>query len=153
MQDLSFKLPMNKSIENYLAADDGAGKLMAHARLLTRLAKVFAEVAPTHLGKLGCVANYRSGLIIIHAANGAVAAKLRQLAPSLANEFCVRGYECTGVTVKVQAPEIQRQSTTSAVRPLGAGARRELAGLRERLPPCPLREALGVLLERAATEQ
>jgi hypothetical protein len=153
MQDLSFKLPMNKSIENYLAADDGAGKLLAHARLLSSLAKVFAEVVPTHLGQASCLANFRSGLLVIHAANGAVATKLRQLAPSLGNEFCVRGYECTGVTVKVQAPEIQGQSATSAIRPLGAGARRELAGLRERLPPCPLREALGVLLERSATEQ
>ena len=142
---------MHNSIEKFLAAEDGAGKLLAHARLLTRLSRIFAEVAPTHLAQASCLANYRTGIIFIHAANGAVAAKLRQLAPRLANEFSARGLECSGVHVKVQAAETRNQSTTSSIRPLSDGARRELAGLRERLPESTLNEALGRLLERAAT--
>lgn len=144
---------MHHSIENYLAADDGAGKLLAHARLLQKLARIFAEVSPTHLAQASCLANYRTGIIFIHAANGAVAAKLRQLAPRLANEFSVRGFECSGVHVKVQAAEIPHQSMTSAIKPLSGKARSEISGLRERLPQSPLREALGTLLERSATTE
>lgn len=142
---------MHSPIEKFLAAEDGAGKLLAHARLLAKLARIFAEVAPTHLAQASCLANYRTGIIFIHAANGAVAAKLRQLAPRLANEFSVRGFECSGVHVKVQAAKTLDQSNTSTVRPLSDGARREIAGLRAQLPDSALNAALGKLLERAAT--
>ncbi|MQY52274.1 DUF721 domain-containing protein [Rhodocyclus tenuis] len=146
------KSSTSQSIDNYLAAGDGAGSLLAHARLLQKLAHIFADIAPAHLAQASTVANYRAGMVVIHAASGAVATKLRQLAPTLSQEFGKRGCECIGVIVKVQTAEIPRRTTPPAVRPLASGARREIAGLRDRLPPSPLRDALHTLLSRAADE-
>ena len=105
---------MQKSLENYLDTADGAGQVLAHARLLTKLAHLYQDIAPANLRQASRLANYKSGIIVIHADTGVLAAKLRQLAPTLAQGFLKRGFECTGVQVKVQAPE--RVSSVTAFR-------------------------------------
>ena len=143
--------PMHKSLENYLAADDGAGKLVAHASLLFKLAQIYQSIAPVHLRQASRLANYKSGIVVVHAASGAVAAKLRQMAPTLADAFSRRGIECTEVQIKVQAPETPRAFAAPSVKPLAPGACDALGSLRDRLPPdAPLRQAIAHLLERAA---
>ena len=144
---------MQKSLENYLEASDGAGKVLAHARLLIKLTHVYQKITPAHLGQASSLANYKSGIIVIHAVNGAVAAKLRQLAPSLADGFSKRGIECNGVQIKVQARETSTQSTTSTHKPLSSRTGKELAGLRDSLPASPLRSALDSLLTHAAIKE
>lgn len=76
--------------------------MAAHAERLLRLQQVYARIAPEHLARSSQVANYKMGKVVIHAFNGAVAAKLKQLAPRLAVEFCEKACEVTGVTVRVQ---------------------------------------------------
>jgi hypothetical protein len=49
------------------------------------------------------VANYKLGIVVIVAANGAIATKLRHLAPRLRDEFCRLNTEVTEVCVRVQA--------------------------------------------------
>ncbi|MEZ7912929.1 MAG: DciA family protein [Propionivibrio sp.] len=142
---------MHKSLENYLAADDGAGKLVAHASLLFKLAQIYQSIAPVHLRQASRLANYKSGIVVVHAASGAVAAKLRQMAPTLADAFSRRGIECTEVQIKVQAPETPQAFAAPSVKPLAPGACDALGSLRDRLPPdAPLRQAIAHLLERAA---
>lgn len=144
---------MQKSLENYLEATDGAGKVLAHARLLIKLANLYQKIAPAHLSQVSSLANYKSGIIVIHATNGAVAAKLRQLAPSLSDGFSKRGIECNGVQVKVQAPEINTQSMTSTQKPLSIKTEQGLCELRDQLPQSPLRSALEKLLARALIKE
>ena len=144
---------MQKSLENYLEATDGAGKVLAHARLLIKLANLYQKIAPAHLSQASTLANYKSGIIVIHATTGAVAAKLRQLAPSLSDGFSKRGIECNGVQVKVQAPEINTQSMTSTQKPLSIKAEQSLCELRDHLPQSPLRSALENLLARALIKE
>ena len=143
---------MNHSIESYLEAADGAGKIMAHARLLVKLARIYQEIAPAHLSQASSLANFKSGIVVVHAASGAVAAKLRQLGPTLADGFCKRGVECSDVQIKVQARKTIAQSMSSTKKPLTAGASRSLEGLRDSLPSSPLRAALATLLERSARQ-
>ena len=144
---------MQKSLENYLEATDGAGKVLAHARLLIKLANLYHKIAPAHLSQASTLANYKSGIIVIHATTGAVAAKLRQLAPSLSDGFSKRGIECNGVQVKVQAPEINTQSMTSTQKPLSIKTEQGLCELRDQLPQSPLRSALEKLLARALIKE
>jgi len=144
---------MQNSLESYLEAADGAGKVLAHARLLIKLTHLYAEIAPAHLGRASSLANYKSGIIVIHAVNGAVAAKLRQLASTLADGFSKRGVECNGVQIKVQAAETGKQSSTSTQKPLSPRASLTLEGLRDSLPASLLRTALGTLLTRAARQE
>lgn len=138
------------SIDDFLTDTDGAGRLMAHARLLQKLGRIYAQVIPGHLGQASRIANFKSGTVVIHADNGAVAVKLRQMAPSLTGEFSKRVAECSGVTVKVQAIDIPHQSSVPTVKPLPEGARRNISALAEALPASPLREALETLLKRSA---
>ena len=144
---------MQNSLENYLEAADGAGKVMAHARLLIKLTHLYREIAPTHLGQASSLANYKSGIIVIHAVSGALAAKLRQMAPTLAESFSKRGIECNGVQVKVQARKINTQSRASTQKPLSSRSSRSLEDLRDSLPDSPLRSALESLLTHAARQE
>lgn len=144
---------MQNTLENFLEAADGAGKVMAHARLLMKLTRLYQEIVPAHLGQASHLANIKSGTVVIHATNGAVAAKLRQMAPSLADGFSKRGIECNGVQVKVQAPETGTQSMTSTQKPLSKHTSMTLEGLRDSLPSSPLRAALEALLTRSVKEE
>ena len=144
---------MNHSLESYLDAADGAGKVLAHARLLMKLTHLYQEIAPTHLGQASHLANYKSGIIVIHAASGAIAAKLRQMAPTLADGFSIKGVECNGVQIKVQARKTAAQSTTSTTKPLTPRTSHTLEGLRDSLPSSPLRAALETLLTRSSRTQ
>ena len=144
---------MQNPLENYLEAADGAGKVLAHARLLLKLAQFYKKLAPAHLGQASCVANYKSKTIVIHAVSGAVATKLRQMAPSLAGDFSRMGVECNEVQVKVQAHKIEAQSRTSTQKPLSIKTSDELNGLAGSLPDSPLRAALESLLAHAAIQK
>ena len=86
--------------------------LTAKVGRLTRLQQVFREAAPPQLACACRVTNLRAGTLVILADNQAVAAKLRQLVPSLLNE--VRKFETEGTGIQVQA---QVKSATNSIRP------------------------------------
>lgn len=144
---------MSNSLENYLEAADGADKVLAHAKLLIKLARLYQEIAPSHLRQASHLANYKSGILVIHATNSSVAAKLRQLATTLADGFSKRGIECNGVQIKVQAHKTITQSRISTQKPLSAKTFNTLHSLRETLPDSPLRAALTSLLDRSAKQE
>ena len=144
---------MQKSLENYLEAADGTSNALVHAKLLIKLTHIYQKIAPAYLGQASRLANYKSGTIVIHAASGAVASKLKQLAPTLANGFCKSGVECNVVQVKVKAYENIKQSSTSTVKPLSRKTSTDIESLRDTLPDSPLRGALDALLKRSAKSE
>ncbi|MFH1659016.1 MAG: hypothetical protein FD131_4680 [Rhodocyclaceae bacterium] len=141
---------MYKGPEHYLDKDAAVGRVMAHARLLLKLSRRFEAVAPAGLRHSAHVANYKLGTIIIHADNGAVAAKIRQLSQRLSNELSKGGAECNGIEVKVQPRQIPSQSTSSTQKPLSDKAIGMLQETTDKLPEGPLRSALDNLVKRAA---
>ena len=143
---------MTNGLEHYLDNDAAAGRVMAHARLLLKLARRFEAIAPAVLGQVAHVANYKSGKIVIHADNGAVATKLRQMGQRLCDELSIEGAQCSGIEVKVQPRQIPCQSMGSTNKPLSARACGALRSTSENLPEGPLREALETLLYSAAKE-
>lgn len=144
---------MPNTLEDFLDSPNGAGNVLAHARLLLRLADLYREIAPAHLHQASKLANYKSGTVVIHASNGAVAVKLRQLATTLAEGFSRRGVECNGVQVKVQATEIPTQSRSSMPKPLSAQTGRTLEDLRDSLTDPELRQAVDTLIRRSARKE
>lgn len=144
---------MSNLLQNYLETAEGAGKVLAHAKLLARLAALYQEIAPPHLGQASALANYKSGIMLIHATTGAVATKLRQMAPTLVDELLKRGFECRGVQVKVQAADRRAPVRPAAQKPLSTRTGQTLTALSSSLPASPLRGALEKLLERAAREE
>lgn len=144
---------MYKAPEQYLDSDAAAGRLMAHARLLLKLSRRFEAFAPAGLRYSAHVANFKSGIIVIHTDNGAVASKIRQMSQRLCDELSKGGLECNGMEVKVQPRQIPYQSTSSTQKPLSAKACGVLKTATDSLPPGPLRQALETLLLRAATRE
>ena len=144
---------MYKGPEQYLDSDAGGARLMAHARLLLKLSRRFETLAPAGLRHAARVANYKSGTVVIHTDNGAVAAKLRQMSQRLCDELSKGGTECSGMLVKVQPRDLPFRSISSTQKPLSAKAIDALQRTTVELPEGPLKGALARLLECAARRE
>lgn len=141
----------HRSLDAYLRSSKDLARLAAHAERLLMLQQVYAQIAPPHLAEASQVANYKSGKVVIHASNGAVAAKLNQLGTSLRDEFLLRGCEVTEITARVQvrAPD-GPAPRHGPVREISSFAAQRMAQLSMELPAdSPLRAALARLLEHA----
>ncbi|MCC6658025.1 MAG: DUF721 domain-containing protein [Rhodocyclaceae bacterium] len=140
-----------RSLDAYLNSAGDLARLSAHAGRLVKLQRVFEQIAPSYLAASSRVANFKSGKVVIHADSGAVAAKLRQMLPSLVDEFSLKGAEVTEIQVKVQPTHAAPQHKTRAVSPaVGAQARTDLQRLSEALPEeSPLKEPLQRLVKRS----
>jgi len=136
--------------EHYLDSDASTGKIMAHARLLLKLSRRFEAIAPAGFRHSARVANYKSGKVVIHTDNGAVASKIRQMSQRLCSELSKGGAQCIDMDVKVQPRENLSHSTTSTSKPISEQACDALKSASDKLPEGPLRAALNHLLERAA---
>lgn len=142
-------LPNPRPLDDYLDDAEGIGKVLAHAKRLLRLTRLYSEIAPAYLLRASLLVNYKSGIVIIHAANGATASKLRQLATTLTDGFSRRGVECSGVLVKVQPFENQSPPDTGRLKPLSDETFVKLCNLRETLPKGDLRQAIDTLIRRS----
>ncbi|MES2770617.1 MAG: DciA family protein [Pseudomonadota bacterium] len=140
---------MQKLLENYLDNDQGANKVLAHARQLIKLSNLYQKMLPPHLYQASRVANYNAGVLVVHTGNTALAAKLRQMAPTLIAEFFKQGVPCSELKIKVQTPEHDTSSKGSTQKPLSSKTQKNLSNLSGSLPESPLRGALEHLLARA----
>lgn len=142
---------MQNSIESLLEKNEGSARLLAHARLLQSLSRRYAALVPAGLAHYSRVANFKSGTLIIHADNGAVAAKLRQMSQRLSDAFRQSGVQCNGMEIKVQPTEIPCQSTASHIKPLSRKSAATLGDMAGSMPQdSPLRAALEHLLAHAS---
>ena len=144
---------MSHNLERYLDDDAAAGRVMAHARLLIALSRRFEAAAPAGLADAARVANYKSGTVVIHADNGAVATKIHQMGQRLCDQLSLDGTPCSGIEVRVQPRRISRQSAEPARKSLSAKTCGLLRSTSETLPKGPLREALETLLTRALRQE
>ncbi len=140
-----------RSLDAYLNTAGGLARLSAHAGRLVKLQRVFERIAPAYLAASSRVANFKSGVVVIHADSGAVAAKLRQMLPSLIDEFSSKGAEVTEIQVKVQPSYIATQQKQGRPAPaVSAHAKAALTSLEADLPEdSPLKEPLGRLVKRS----
>lgn len=141
-----------RAIEDCLKADAGIARLSAHAARLLRLHRLFEAALPPSLSGAARVANLRLGKVIVHADNGAVAAKLRQITPRLGIVFHKEFAEVTGIQVCVQA----RSSGYSAALakhqafPIGDRNKRALTSAADAMPEgSPIQAALRRLIDRS----
>jgi hypothetical protein len=118
------KLRNARSVEDCLMADAELARLSGHARRLLGLQRAFESATP--LARQSRVANYKLGRIVIYAANGAVAAKLRQMEPRLAALFRSEATEVTGIDIRVQPGTDNRAPPTKRT-PTGIGDQQKQA--------------------------
>lgn len=126
---------------SYLDASPELHRLADKAEQQRTLQRHYEEVAPPSLARASHVVQLERNILLLAADNGAVAAKLRQLAPELARLFNDKGHEVTGIQVRVQVtlPPIKRSAPPVSLSTTGQQALDELAG---KLPDSPLKAAL-----------
>lgn len=141
-----------RSLDAYLNSAGDLARLSAHAGRLVKLQRIYEEIAPDYLAASSHVANCKLGKVVIHADSGAVAAKLRQMLPSLVDEFSLKGAEITEIQVKVQPSGValQHKGRRVVAAPVGSSAKSGLSRLAEALPAdSPLKEAVERLVKRS----
>jgi hypothetical protein len=140
----------SRSISDYLDADNNLARLSSHAGKLLKLQRIYERAAPAALAQHGRVANMKLGKVVIHAANSAVATKIRQLAPRLTESFRQSGVDVNEIQVKVQpnsTSSLSEKQRTHA--DIGISSKQGLTSLAQRLPAdSPLKAALERFTER-----
>ncbi|MHB1359614.1 MAG: DciA family protein [Rhodocyclaceae bacterium] len=90
------------TLKDFLSTADAFARLADQANRLQRLQTLLDAALPAYLSPGARIANLKRGKVVIHADSGAVAVKLRQLAPRLAESFIQQGQEVSGIEVRVQ---------------------------------------------------
>jgi len=131
----------------FLNQPDGIAPLMPQARRLIELREILAAMLPESLTRRCSIANYKQGKIIIFAANGATAAKLKLMLPTLSEQLTKRGIEVTGLEVCVQPLSSDSQAVEKSAK-MSQEAVLGLDRLCEQLPDSGLKIALGKFASR-----
>ncbi|MCC7083105.1 MAG: DUF721 domain-containing protein [Burkholderiales bacterium] len=137
-----------RKLSEILGADDALGTLAAAARRVQQLQRIYLDTVPAALSRTSRVGWARGGVVSVIAGNGAVAAKLRQMAPRILDGFRQHGFEFNSMRIEVQvdgATVPVRGSSASGLSPIALNAVEE--ALRT-VPESPLRAALQQLARR-----
>jgi hypothetical protein len=140
------------SIGALLASLRDLQAIYVRTKRLAALQQIYAGALPSELSRRSRVAFERSGTVVVFADNGAVAAKLRHLAPRIVSEIVKIEPEVTSIRVEVQVAH----SSTVHRHPhhrIGSSGLASLTALRDSLPETPLRAALSRLVGGAAASQ
>lgn len=139
-------------VDFFLTGSSRLQDLFDRAQALLRLQRVFVKIAPAALAKSCKVAAIDQKTLVLFADNGAIASKIKQLLPSLLEQFQQNGVEVTALQVQVQAlqavpkpPKIHRADLSDA-------ALDSLTGLSAGLAESPLKTALERMLARHAAK-
>ena len=141
-------MPLSK-IGSLLHASDELKALSARTRRLQELQALYLRSAPRELVGSSRVKNFRTGTLFVSADNAAVAAKLKQLAPTVLASIRETEGEVTGLRIEVQvsgtAGERRAKSQKVALSP---DAIEKLDGLSKRVGDEGLKNALTRLVRR-----
>jgi hypothetical protein len=125
----------------FLNQADSIAALMPQAERLIELRKILASLLPEPLARHCTVANFKQGRLVVFASNGATAAKLKLMLPSLLERVSGRAREVTGLEVVVQAQGVEPQAHEKAAK-ISEPAASELARLSKELPDSELKNAI-----------
>ena len=141
---------MAHPLHDYLTSGDALGKLREHSRRLGALQGQLERLLPPALAQACPVANLKNGTLVLLARNGSVAARIRQLLPTLLRQLAEHGALVSHIEVRVRPTHDTPAAPPRSPRHLSEAARASLSELEHSLPPeSELRAALTRLIERA----
>jgi len=135
-------------IDRFFSAGGDFQPVFEKVREIEALSKLLEGFLPPELASLARVANFKDGKLVVLAANGAVAAKLRLLSESLGAYITKQRSQVNSVSVRVQPGTGERAETAPKQARLTRAALQELVALYRRLPDSSFRKALKTLLDR-----
>jgi len=134
-------MPVRK-IAQILDSAPGLHDLAEVSRYIERLQRVYREAVPAELCKSSRISWARAGVVSVTAGNGAVAAKLRQLAPRILNQLRQRGFKFNSMRIEVQVAQDLPQSAPKKSKPLSKDALAAIDAAVTDLPESALKHAL-----------
>jgi len=141
-----------RKLQSYFGSTATLAALSSHVEHLLELQRIWEKLAPPPLAQECRVSGLQDRILVVYANNGAIAAKVRQLAPTVLEKFQKRGVEVTAILVRVQARFLAQEAKpikTLLLGPAGSASLRQLAA---RLAESPLKRALEQMLERHAEQ-
>jgi hypothetical protein len=137
---------LTQRLNSFLTSSQELRQISGKVKQLRVLQQHYAKIAPPSLLNFSQVLHIEQNILTLAANNGAVAAKLRQMAPELIRQLQLQGCEVTGIQVKVQvtvpvSPRVALPAT------LSAEGRQQLSELTDALSESPLKNALMRLLQ------
>lgn len=139
-----------QKLQSWLSSGAVLSSLANQAAQLGELQRLWETLAPVPLGSTCRVAGVKDRALMLYANNGAMAAKVRQLAPSLLDKLQKKGLEVTAIQVRVQVDASWQPVKPTKNLVLGAVACESLHGLADQLEDSPLRAAVEKMLKRHA---
>ena len=136
-------------LDRILAAEATLQPVLAKAHDLRALTGLLDGFLPPDLARQARIVNHWDGELVLLAASPAAAAKLRLLAPSLANFFLKQRLQVNSVSLRVQ-PNASRSSDAAPRKSahLSTPALAALRRLYNTMRDSPARDALGALLQK-----
>ena len=93
---------MSNRLNSYFNASEELRQLSLKVDQLLVLQRHYEQIAPPSLIRASHVIQIDQQTLLVAADNGSVAAKLRQLVPEFTKILQSRGYEITGIQIRVQ---------------------------------------------------
>jgi hypothetical protein len=141
---------LTQLIQRFLGAGDALARLRDHAARLRRLQTILDQHLPGSLAGACSVANLKGDTLIVMAQNGAVAAKLKQLANTLTEQFIASGVALKTIQIKVTIQEERDAPPAPMARTLSETGRDSISEFAASLPTdSSLRESLERLVARS----
>ncbi len=129
-------------------------RLFGYMEKLTVMQEIFMKIAPSQLAQSCMLGGFFEGNLTICARNGAIAAKLRQILPSLLLKFQASGYEVTAIRIAVQANYLaiggnySSANSSAEKRQISQVGMESLTELAAELGQSPLKSAVESLLKK-----
>lgn len=95
-----------RKISTFLSAQQSISSLAHQASALTALQKIWHAIIPENLLPYTQAGNIQHKRLTVYADNGAVAAKIKLLLPTLLSKLQKQGVEVTSIRVQVQVQSI-----------------------------------------------
>lgn len=141
-----------RKLQSYLGSTATLAALSSHVEHLLELQRLWESLAPSPLAQMCRVSGLQDRILVVYANSGAVAAKVRQLAPTVLEKFQKKGLEVTAILVRVQARYVVQETKPIKTLLLGTAGSASLRRLADQLTASPLKQALERMLERHAEQ-
>ncbi len=132
---------------NAILKNSALSKLADKVKELTSVQKIWNEIVPTQLKEFTQAGNIEHKRLTVHVENGAIAAKIKLLLPSLLNKLQKKGVEITSIRVQVQVHS-EAEKVTKPSRHLSENASKSLESLAKQLEGSELGDVLNRLSKR-----
>lgn len=132
---------------NAILKNSALSKMAEKAKALTSLQKIWNEIVPAQLKSYTQAGNIEHKRLTVHVDNGAVAAKIKLLLPSLISKLQKQGIEVTSIRVQVDV-QSKTEKAAKPARHLSDNASKSIESLAIQLEGSELGDVLARLAKR-----